>query len=201
MKRIIAFYTCLILLVLCFAGCQEKPAYTPTGEFYVKTSPSRGDGGVAEVISLEAEHKAYEGSGDMTVPMTVGLGHLPGFDEYGDDVHDTFYVLYRIIASPWQADKEPAWEKKVEYSDSWGNPKYNSTEQVNRSFLIFPHYGQFYPLYKENVHIVFPADVEKGWLYVEAYYVIKGQEDRLFARLDFYFERTGDLLTLPSEAG
>ena len=162
MKRIVALCTCLVLLVLCFAGCQRENAYTPTGEFYIKTSPSRGDGGVAEVISLEAEHKTYEGSGDITFTMAVGLGHLPGELGYGDDVQDTFYVLYKIIASPWQADKEPTWEMKVEYSDSWYDAKYNSTEQVNRPFLFFPHYGEFYPLYKETVDIVIPADVENG---------------------------------------
>lgn len=199
MTRIAALCTCLVLFVLCFVGCQKENTYTPAGEFYVKTSPARGDGGVAEVISLEAAHKTYEGSGDITVPMEVGLGHLPGHDEYGDDVHDTFYVLYKIIASPWQADKEPAWEKKVAYTDSWGDPKYNSTDQVNRSFLIFPHYGQFYPLYKENVDIVFPADVEKGWLHVEVYYVLEGQEDQQFAGLDFSFERVDGVLTLYSE--
>ena len=47
--------------MLCFTGCQEKNEYTPTGEFYVKTLPSRGDGGVAEVISLEAELYNAEG--------------------------------------------------------------------------------------------------------------------------------------------
>ena len=47
-------------------------------------------------------------------------------------------------------------------------------------------------LYKENVDIVFPADVEKGWLYVEVYSVIEGREDHQFAGLDFYFERVGD---------
>ena len=46
------------------------------------------DGGVAEVISLEAESKTYEGDGDINVPMTVGLGHLPGHDEYDDDVKE-----------------------------------------------------------------------------------------------------------------
>ena len=199
MKRIVALCTCLVLIALCFAGCQKENAYTPTGEFYVKTSPSHGDGGVAEVISLEAAHKTYEGSGDITVSMTVGLGHLPGQGGYGDDVQDTFYVLYKIIASPWQADKEAVWEKKVEYNDSWGDPKYNSTEQVNRPLLIFPHYGQFYPLYKENVDIVFPADVEKGWLYVTVYYVIEGQVDYQFAGLDFSFERVDGVLTLHSD--
>lgn len=189
----------VLLLTLSFTGCQEESEYTPTGEFYIKTSPSRGDGGVAEVISLEAEYKSYEDDGDITVSMTVGLGHLPGQGGYGDDVQDTFYVLYKIIASPWQADKEAAWERKVEYTDSWYDSKYDSTKQVNRPFLIFPHYGEFYPLYKENVDIVFPADVEKGWLYVEVYSVIEGREDHQFAGLDFYFERVDGVLTLHSD--
>ena len=200
MKRTIAICISLVLVMLCFAGCQEKNEYTPSGEFYVKTSPSRGDGGVAEVISLEAEHKTYEGDGDITVPMTVGLGHLPGYDEYGDDVQDTFYVLYKTIESPWTADKESAWEKKVEYEDSWRDSKYDSTEQVNRPFLIIPNYGDFYPLYKEMVDIVFPADVEKGTFYVEIYTVIEGREDQKFAELSFYFERENGVLTLnPSD--
>ena len=199
MNRIVAVCVCLVLVMLCFSGCQEKNEYTPTGEFYVKTSPSRGDGGVAEVISLEAEHKTYEGTGDITVAMTVGLGHLPSNGSHSNDKQETFYVLYKIIASPWQADKESAWEKKVEYTDSWYDSKYDSTEQVNRPFLIFPHYGEFYPLYKENVDIVFPADVEKGWLYVEVYSVIEGREDHQFAGLDFYFERVGGVLTLDAD--
>ena len=196
MKRLSALAICLVLVMLCFAGCQEKNEYTPTGEFYTKTSPSRGDGGVAEVISLEAEFKTYEGDGDITVPMTVGLGHLPGHDEYGDGVQDTFYVLYKIIESPLTADKESAWEMKVEYADSWYDSKYDSTEQVNRPFLFIPHYGEFYPQYKETVDLVFPAAVEKGTFYVELYMVIDGQEDQKFAELSFYFKRENSVLTL-----
>ena len=128
--------------------------------------------------------------------MTVGIGHLPGHDEYGDDVRDTFYVLYKIIESTWTADKESAWEKKMEYTDSWYDSKYDSTEQENRSFLIFPHYGEFYPLYKETVDIVFPADVEYGCLYVELYIVIEGQEDRKIAALRCYFKQENGILTL-----
>ena len=66
-----------MLVMLCFAGCQEKNEYTPTGEFYVKTSPSRGDGGVAEVISLEAEHKTYEDDGDTIPPITAIFISIP----------------------------------------------------------------------------------------------------------------------------
>lgn len=196
MKRSItvAIILSLIICVL-MTACEERSEYTPTGEFYIKTSPSQGDGGVAEVISLEAEHKTYEGDGDIAVPMTVGLGHLPGQGGY-DDIHDTFYVMYKIIEAPWQADKEPAWEKKVEYADSWYDSKYDSTEQENHPFLFFPHYGEFYPLYKEDVEIVFPAEVEKGTLHIEIYTVIEGQEDQQFANMEFYFERANGVLTL-----
>ena len=199
MKRIVALCVCLVLVALCFTGCQEKNEYTPTGEFYIKTSPSRGDGGVVEVISLEAEHKTYEGTGDITVSMTVGLGHLPSRGIHSNDNQETFYVLYKIIKLPSQANKEPAWEKKVEYSDSWYDSKYDSTEQANRPFLFFPHYGEFYPLYKENVDIIFPADVESGRLYVELYRVVEGYEDHQFAGIDFYFERVDGVLTLYAE--
>ena len=199
MKRIVALCVCLVLVALCFTGCQEKNEYTPTGEFYIKTSPSRGDGGVVEVISLEAEHKTYEGTGDITVSMTVGLGHLPSRGIHSNDNQETFYVLYKIIKLPSQANKEPVWEKKVEYSDSWYDSKYDSTEQVNRPFLFFPHYGEFYPLYKENVDIIFPADVESGRLYVELYRVVEGYEDHQFAGIDFCFERVDGVLTLHSD--
>lgn len=92
--------------------------------------------------------------------------------------------------------KESAWEKKMEYTDSWYDSKYDSTEQENRSFLIFPHYGEFYPLYKETVDIIFPADVEYGGLYVELYIVIEGQEDRKIAALNCYFKQENGILTL-----
>ena len=36
MKRISALAICLVLVMLCFAGCQDKNEYTPTGEFYIK---------------------------------------------------------------------------------------------------------------------------------------------------------------------
>ena len=85
------------------------------------------------------------------------------------------------------------------YKDSWYESKYDSTEQVNRPFLIFPHYGEFYPLYKENVDIVFPADVESGRLHVELYRVVEGYEDHQFAGLDFSFERVDGVLTLYAE--
>lgn len=185
---------CLVVVILCFSGCQGKNEYTPTGAFYVKTSPARGDRGVEEVLSLEAPYKAYDGEGDITVSMTAGLGHLPGQGGYDRDIQDTFYVLYRII--PGAGDTEPAWEKKVSYTDSFYDTKYDSTVPHNRPFLFVPNYGEFYPQYKENVDIVFPEDIQKGRLYMAVYCVVEGREDHLVARLDVCFERTDGVLNL-----
>ena len=146
MKRIVNLCLCMLFIMRVFTSCQDAYEYTPSGEFYIKTAPSRGDTGVAEVISVEAEHKCYYGEGDIVVPMTVGFGHLPGLIEYGDDVRVSFYALYKITELPWYAEKESVWEKKVEYSDSWYDAKYDSTEQKNPPTLIFARYGEFYPI-------------------------------------------------------
>lgn len=196
MKKRIVLLICFAIIILSFASCDYSDEYDPKGEFYIKTSPANGDAGVSYVISLEADHKTYEGDGDITVPMTVGFGHLPGASGYGDDVKDTFYLEYKIIEAPWQADKEPAWEKKVKYSDSWYDTKYNSTEQKNPPSLIFARYGEFYPLYKETVEFVFPSDVEKGTFEVSIVTVIDGEIAGEFGHLSFYFERNDGVLTL-----
>ena len=194
MKRILIL--CLALAVLCLASCQNTSEYVPSGDFYVKTSPAQGDGGASDVISLEATYKSYTGNGDITVPMKVGFGHLPSNYDPPADAKDTFYVVYQVIEAPLQAEEETAWEKKVEYAESWYLSKYNSTEQVNRSFLIFPHYGEFYPQYFETVDIVFPATVEKGYFEVILFYVSDTGVAWQFCGLEFYFERVDGVLTL-----
>lgn len=202
MKKItVILCVSLALIIVCLTSCQDKQAYTPTGEFYLKSSPANGDTGVENVISLEADYKTYEGDGDISVSMTVGLGHLPGELGYGEDAGDTFYVQYQIIEAPWQADKAPVWEKKVEYTDSWYDAKYNSTEQKNTSFLIMPIYGEFYPLYKEPVELVFPTEVEKGYLQISVYAVVPGHDHhQSITGLEFYFERVDGVLTLDPHA-
>ena len=194
MKRILIL--CLAVAMLCLASCQNQSEYVPAGDFYVKTSPSQGDGGASDVISLEATYKSYTGEGDITVPMKVGFGHLPLTYDPPADAKDTFYVVYRVIEAPRQAEGEAVWEKKVEYAESWDLSKYNSTEQVNRSFLIFPHYGEFYPQYFETVDIVFPATVEKGYFEVILFYVSDTGVAWQFSGLQFYFERVDGVLTL-----
>ena len=194
MKRILIL--CLVIAMLCLSSCQTQTTYVPAGDFYVKTSPSQGDGSAADVVSLEATNKSYTGDGDITVPMKVGFGHLPSSYDPPADATDTFYVVYCVIQAPWQAEKEAAWEKKVEYAESWYLSKYDSTEQVNRSFLIFPHYGEFYPQYFETVDIVFPATVEKGYFEVSLFYVSETGDAWQFCGLKFYFERVNGVLTL-----
>ena len=194
MKRILILF--LTVVMLCLGSCQNQSEYVPAGDFYVKTSPSQGDGGASDVISLEATYKSYTGEGDITVPMKVGFGHLPLTYDPPADAKDTFYVVYRVIESPWQAEKEVAWEKKVEYAESWDLSKYNSTEQVNRSFLIFPHYGEFYPQYFETIDMLFPATVKNGYFEVSMFYVSETGAEWQFCGLKFYFERVNGVLTL-----
>lgn len=196
MKKIIIFFVCIALFTVSLTACQDKNEYTPSGEFYIKTAPSNGDAGVSYVISLEAEHKSYNDDSDIAVPMTVGFGHLPGTSGYGDDVQDTFYLEYKIIESPRQVDKEPAWVKKVEYSDSWYDTKYDTTEQKNPPSLIFARYGEFYPLYKETVDFVFPSEVEKGTVEISIVIVIDGEIAQEFGDFSFYFEHKNGVLTL-----
>ncbi|MBQ3507533.1 MAG: hypothetical protein IJA91_03185 [Clostridia bacterium] len=194
MKRMLCL--CLTVAMLCLSSCQTQTDYVPSGDFYVKTSPSQGDGGASAVISLEATYKSYTGDGDITVPMKVGFGHVPLSYDPPADAKDTFYAVYRVIESPRQTEKEAVWEKKVEYAESWDLSKYNSTEQVDRSFLIFPHYGEFYPKYFETVDLVFPVAVEKGYVEVSLFYVSETGDEWQFCGLEFYFERMDGVLTL-----
>lgn len=197
MKRIYALLLLTsMLLTLCLPSCTQQPAYTPAGEFYRKTSPARGDAGRSFVVSLEADHATYDGEGDITIPMEVGFGHRPGHPGYSEE-GATFYVQYRVVEFSVQDGQAPAWEKTVEYEDAWADEKYDSTVPHDRSFLIMPLYGDFYPLYKETVEIVFPSGIEKGELQVAVYSVVPGHEHHQSeARFDIDFERSNGVLTL-----
>lgn len=197
MKRQVLLIFTLIFAAVSLISCGKGAAYEPEGEFYFKTSPAGGDVGVAEVISLEAGRAEYEGDGDITVKMEVGLGHLPDVGGgYGDGVEDSFYVIYRITEG-WSADDKPAWEKRVDYNESWYSEKFNSTEQEDIPTFIFPRYGEFYPIYKEMVDIVFPADVEKGYLQICLCSVVEGwEEDHLFFSASIYFTHENGVLKL-----
>ena len=200
MKKIIFRHmisgVCVLLTALLCMGCKKETGYAPTGEFYVKTAPAHGDTGASEVISLEAASAYYDGEGTIPVKMTVGFGHIPALGHDDETAKDTFYVHYKIYEGPWKAERVPAWEKKVAYTDSWYSTKYNATEPENHSFLFIPFYGEFDPLYKETVEIVFPGDVEKGNLEVELYYVSEEGTEWQFAELTADFTRENGVLEL-----
>lgn len=194
MKKATVILCICLAIILCLTACQNPDEYIPRGEFYAKTSPANGDAGVSEVLSLEADKVSYAKDGALTVPMTVGFGHHP--DQAYEDDKDTFYVQYQIVEDRWSTDVPPVWEKKVEYTDSWHDKKYNSTEPENHSFLFIPLYGDFYPLYKETVEIVFPADVDQGYLQVRVH--IMNEEHNVYNSfgVDVYFECVDGVMTL-----
>lgn len=199
MKKIFLIFVCAALLLssVLMYSCNNGYRYQPEGEFYFKTSPASGDAGVTEVISLEADKATYEGEGDITVTFEVGLGRLDIGGGYGEGVENSFYVVYRIAEAPWSANTEPVWEKRIDYNESWYSDKFLSTEQEKIPTFIFPRYGEFYPIYKENVDIVFPEDVEKGYLQIWLYAIVEGwEEDHLFFSAQLYFTHEDGILNL-----
>lgn len=201
-KKTISLVLCTfcIMLSMVLSACGDKNNYVPKGEFYVKTSPSNGDVGVSSVIDLEAEYKTYRGEGDIVVPVTIGFGHLPGDDRYGEDENDTFYLLYRVFDQKIvRPDAEPVWENKVEYSNSFYDEKYNSTVPKDSSFLFMAFYGDFYPLYKESAELVFPEGVLSGTVTIECYEILpKRDAEQSVNGMEFSFARNDNVLTLES---
>ena len=199
-KHIICAFT-LLLILLCLTACADKPLYVPTGEFYKKTSPAIGDGGASDVIDLEAEYLTYRGTGDITVPMTVGFGHMPTNSTYQPNPNNSFTVHIAVYGYPLDRE-QPAWELTLDYAEDWYSEKFDATEpEESHPFLFIPDYGDFYPLYKENVEIVFPEEITRGALYITVIMkesgVETGRSDNREFRVDF--KRNDDVLMLESE--
>ncbi len=208
-KKLLSWLRCIcfIMLFICLSACGggDEYNYIPKGEFYIKTPPAKGDAGVKDVIDIEAEFRSYQGEGNITVPVTIGFGHKPNSGGYGEDANDTFYILYQVFEIPLRDNPQPAWEKKAEYSDSFYDAKYNSTESKDNSFLCIPSYGEFYPLYKETVEITFPEGVQRGIVRVNVYAVLENYnghsiiEQQISGGLEFSFTRLDDAIKLDSE--
>ena len=206
MKRIIIIICVMLLVPACLSACciqVQKPAYEPTGAFYKKTSPAVGDGGASDVIDLEAEYLTYRGTGDITVPMTVGFGHMPTNSTYQPNPNNSFTVHIAVYGYPLDRE-QPAWELTLDYAEDWCSKKFDSSEpEESHPFLFIPHYGDFYPLYKENVEVVFPKELEEGVLYIT---ITKMYVDWEFPDMQdckefsVRFYREGDVLTLESES-
>ena len=199
MKKIAVLILSLLMIMFCLTGCNysifdvlrhfSDQTDDSQGCFYVKTPACIGDAGITTVISMEAEHDTYEGNGDITIPFTVGFGHLPGYDPTGGKDTGGFHATYSVYdGHEWNDSTEPVWQHIVEYTDSFYSEKYNSTEQKNSSmFIVIPVYGQFYPLYKETVYITFPADIQDGYVVIN----VEGAYP-----LSFEFRRVGNTLYL-----
>ena len=184
----------LPLIALLLTGCTDNNEYKPKGEFYAKTSPSRGDAGVSEVISVEIEKATYEGEDEITVPTTVGFGHLPSRT---NEEEQPFCVHCYIEDFSDTNGYELAWETRVWHEDSFYSEKYNSTEPKNGQLLFIPLYGQFYPTYTEQIDFVYPADSTEGRATVEIDMVYG---DVLMSRfkLEFKYLREGNKLSFIS---
>ncbi len=197
MKKTVSLICFLVLLsVMILSSCSKAYKYTPSGEFYAKTPAASGDAGASEVIDIETEKRSYEGEGDLRVRATVGFGRLPNSTGYGEDAGDHLRVEYLIIEAPWQADKRPSWEMVTDYETSFYDEKFEATEKKDRAFLFFPIYGDFYPTFKEEVTLTFPAEVERGYLEIRLYDVLPEEDAHGIASLRVYFEREGGVLTL-----
>lgn len=200
-RKVVLLCALLLLAAFCLSACGDKPAYVPTGEFYKKTSPAIGDGGASDVIDLEAEFLTYQGTGDITVPMTVGFGHMPTRSTYEPNPNSSFSVHIAVYGFPIRKDA-PVWETTLQYDEDWNSVKFNATEpEESHPFLFIPDYGDFYPLYKENVEIVFPEEVTSGALYITVIMKESGVETGRSHNREFRvdFERNGDVLTLESD--
>lgn len=199
-KKIFIVLTLFVALTLC--SCQntftEEYVYEPVGEFYAKTSPVRGDGGCSEVITLEAQYTTYKGDGDIVVPFTVGFGHEYKGKSAEESRKENFYVLYQVYELPRDDDQTVAWEKKVEYSEYWDDPKFNTTERVDRVFLLIPDYGDFYPFYREAVDVVFPKEIEYGRLEITIPLFREGETEHAYSSINLTvdFERVDGVLIL-----
>ena len=196
MKKTVSLICFLVMLsMLILSSCSRSEGYTPKGEFYAKTPASNGDAGSVCVIDIEFPKKSYECEGDFHTDATVGFGHLPGaYDGEEDGGHLRFEC--KIIKAPLKADKRASWEMVCDYDSSFYDEQFNSTEKKDSSFLFFPIYGDFYPIYKEKVTIIFPEEVDKGYLEIRIYSVTGESEASELSCLRVYFERDGGALTL-----
>lgn len=187
LKRVALALTAL-LLVSSLAAC-SKPAYTPTGEIYVKTSPARGDAGETEVLELEMERASYPADGGVTIPIRLGIGHL---QQGHPDGEGYAYVTLTVWLDKLPKD-EPDEVRRLEYPD-WETETYTATEPEGKplwAYLIpfMPYYGDFYPLYRETVEVTVPAEVGSGVIRAELHVVDEQGNESFTDPLQISFER------------
>jgi len=192
---LLLIFVTLVGLASC-TGKKNQPTSQPgTGSspevsygFHVKTPATESGKEVTNVIEVKAEKKTYEGDGDIHVMARVGFGHLPGTVNFDKTPKDILRVECVIIKEPFAEDKRPSWENITEYEGSWSNEKYNSTEKDAK--------GEFYPTYSDEIELVFPAEVERGYLVIRLINVFEDESSSQFESLKIYFEHKDGILTL-----
>ena len=159
--RYVFRFSLVLFLIISLFSC-NRATFTPAGEIYAKTSPSRGDAGVGEVVDITIEEATYSAEGEITVPVQIGVGH-----SYRSAADGRLVASLKIeVWLDTETTEEPAETKSFDYPD-WGSDKYISTEPEQRPWNLFwlpVYYGQFYPLYHETFMWTIPADVTSGYL-------------------------------------
>lgn len=158
LKSILGFiFFIFVLLLTTIQSMFMYGGYEPTGEYYVKTSPSSGDAGVLDVIDFETEHLEYDIN--SKVIATIGFG-----SKRIDYLSDNVYIRVSYVS----LDEEE--REELYFKDGFN--KEDLTVYEEKSYLDFlGHYWywypHFYPNHKETVALELPKDVDKGFIEIK----------------------------------
>lgn len=146
----------ILILLFVLTGCFKSTPYEAWGEVYVKSSASIGDAGVTEVVDFETKYKQYDLTENRSIPVTVGTGY-----KYGDPI-GSYSILYISVVS----NEEELNNYYFEYYN-FNDVMYESTVAQDSSFLVIPHYDDFYPKYHEELEIEIPEGINNGYIFVQ----------------------------------
>lgn len=158
LKSILGFiFFIFVLLLTTIQSMFMYGGYEPTGEYYVKTSPSSGDAGVLDVIDFETEHLEYDIN--SKVIATIGFG-----SQRIDYLSDNIYIRVSYVSLDEEVREE------LYFKDGFN--KEDLTVYEEKSYLDFlGHYWywypDFYPNHKETVALELPKDVDKGFIEIK----------------------------------
>ena len=178
MKKTLSFICFLVIsLTLLLSSCSKKKENAPEDGLYAKNSSAN------QVIDIKFEKKTFEGDGEIRAGATVGFGRLP---ELEGDMDEMLRVEYLVISTPWAQDKRPTWEMETDYLVSWYDEMFDAAVTD----------GELAPVFREDVTLTFPAEVDEGYLEIILYTVKEGHDKVQIASLILSFERKDGVLTI-----